>query len=103
MIFSANKQRFTQMDVNPFRTEQRMFSLLGCDFEEYQVSLWPKEQTALHQFYLSLRECVCFRGLPESDTVSMDWVKALLLTGRVSSLEPGDDGAVTGFSWKTRE
>lgn len=42
----------------------------------------------------------------ESDTVSMDWVKASLLKAllrRVSSLEVGDDGAITLFSWKPRE
>lgn len=61
MIFSANKQRFTQMDVNPFRTEERMFSF---DFEEYQVSLWPEEQNlssvhTLHRRLTYLWGSVC--------------------------------------------
>lgn len=57
------------------------------------------------QTYLSLWECVCSKGLLESDTVSMDWVEALFLKEllrRVTSLDLGDDGAVTEF-WKTRE
>lgn len=59
----------------------------------------------LPQTYLSLWECVCSKGLLESDTVSMDWVKALFLQEllrSVSSLDLGDDGAVTEF-WKTGE
>lgn len=90
------------------------FLLLLCDFEEYQVSLWPEKQTLFHlyththtslQTYLSLWECVCPKGLLKSGRVSMDWVKALLLKGllrRVSSLDLGDDGAITEF-WKTGE
>lgn len=110
MIFSANKQRFTQMDVNPFRTEQGMFSLASL----WRISgslaarrtLFFIVTRASRQPYLSLRDCVCLRGRLESDTVSMDWVKASLLKAvlrRVSSLEVWDVGATTVFSWKTRE
>lgn len=72
-----------------------VFSCFRCDFEEYQVALRPEEHffivtRASRQSYLSLRDCVCLRGCLESDTVSMDWVKASLLKAllrRVSSLE----------------
>lgn len=113
MIFSANKQRFTQMDVNPFRTEQRMFSPASLWLWRISGILVARKTdsiSSLHthtslQTYLSLWECVCPKGLLKSGRVSMDWVKALLLKGllrRVSSLDLGDDGAITEF-WKTGE
>lgn len=82
------------------------FLLRRCDFEEYQVALRLFFIVARSKSYLSLRDCVCLRGRLESDTVSMDWVKASLLKAllrRVSSLEVWDVGATTVFSWKTRE
>lgn len=112
MIFSANKQRFTQMDVNTFSTEQDVFPCFAVTLKNSRYPCGQKNRLLFifthtsPQTYLSLRECVCLRGHLESGTVSMDWVKASLLTALlriVSSLELGADGAVTDFSWKTRE
>lgn len=110
MIFSANKQRFTQMDVNRFRTEQGMFSLASLWLWRISGSLAARRTlffiVTRFKSYLSLRDCVCLRGRLESDTVSMDWVKAPLLKAllrRVSSLGVWNVRATTVFSWKTRE